>query len=73
MRFDGRIEFEVLRLFGPPDTAPTGPYVCPSVPVGTRSLALETTWNLLSFTAGASTVVLAAAALSMQVEKRRTP
>ena len=120
--FDGQIELESLRLFGLPETAPAVLYACPSVPIGTRSLALETTWDLPSLTAGstanidvtvpgarrgdyadasldtssiafvldchvwsnnsvrvtarnvsASTVDLAAAALSVQVVKRRVP
>ena len=29
-------------------------YACPSVSIGTRSLALETTWDLPSLTAGAT-------------------
>jgi hypothetical protein len=120
--FDGQIELEALRLFGLPEAAPAVLYACPSVPIGTRSLALETSWDLPSLTAGstanidvtvpgarrgdfadasldtssiafvldchvwsnnsvrvtarnvsASTVDLAAAALSVQVTKRRVP
>jgi hypothetical protein len=105
-----------------PEAAPAVLYACPSVPIGTRSLALETTWDLPSLVAGAtanidvtvpgarrgdfadasldtssiafvldchvwsnnsvrvtgrnvsaSTVELAAAALSVQVVKRRLP
>lgn len=52
--FDGQIEFEAVRLFGLPEAAPAVLYACPSVPVGTRSLALETTWDLPSLTAGAT-------------------
>ena len=52
--FDGQIEFEALRLFGLPEAAPAVLYACPSVPIGTRSLALETTWDLPSLTAGAT-------------------
>jgi hypothetical protein len=52
--FDGQIELEALRLFGLPETAPAVLYACPSVPIGTRSLALETTWDLPSLTAGAT-------------------
>jgi hypothetical protein len=37
--FDGQIELEALRLFGLPEAAPAVLYACPSVPVGTRSLA----------------------------------
>ncbi len=120
--FDGHIELEALQLFGLPEAAPAVLYACPSVPVGTRSLALEKTWDLPSLVAGAtanidvtvpgarradfadasldtssialvldchfwsnnsvrvtarnvsaSTVDLAAAALSVQVVKRRVP
>jgi hypothetical protein len=52
--FDGQIELEALRLFGLPEVAPAVLYACPSVPIGTRSLALETTWDLPSLTAGAT-------------------
>jgi hypothetical protein len=52
--FDGQIELEALRLFGLPEAAPAVLYACPSVPVGTRSLALETTWDLPSLTAGST-------------------
>jgi hypothetical protein len=120
--FDGQIELEALRIFGLPEAAPAVLYACPAVPIGTRSLALETTWDLPSLTAGstanidvtvpgarrgdfadasletssiafvldchvwsnnsvrvtarnvsASTMDLAAAALSVQVVKRRVP
>ncbi len=54
MGFDGQIELEALRLFGPPEAVPPVLYACPSVPIGTRSLALETTWDLPSLTAGAT-------------------
>ena len=49
--FDGQIELEALRLFGLPEAAPAVLYARPSVPIGTRSLALETTWDLPSLTA----------------------
>jgi hypothetical protein len=52
--FDGQIELEALRLFGLPEAAPAVLYACPSVPVGTRSLALETTWDLPNLTAGST-------------------
>jgi len=52
--FDGQIELEALRRFGLPEAAPVVLYACPSVPIGTRSLALETTWDLPSLTAGAT-------------------
>lgn len=35
-------------------TSSTGCYACPVVPVGTRSLALETTWDLPSLGPGAT-------------------
>lgn len=52
--FDGQIELEALRLFGLPEAAPAVLYACPAVPIGTRSLALETTWDLPSLAAGAT-------------------
>ena len=52
--FDGQIELEALRLFGLPEAAPAVLYACPSVPIGTRSLALETSWDLPSLAAGAT-------------------
>ena len=54
MGFDGQIELEALRLFGLPEAAPAVLYACPAVPVGTRSLALETTWDPPSLAAGAT-------------------
>ncbi len=51
---DGQIQLEALRLFGLPEAAPAVLYACPAVPVGTRGLALETTWDLPSLTAGAT-------------------
>ena len=53
--FDGQIEIEALRFFGLPEAAPAVLYACPSVPIGTRSLALETTWDLPNLTAGSTT------------------
>jgi hypothetical protein len=44
----GQIELETLRLFGLPEAAPAVLYACPAVPIGTRSLALDTTWDLPS-------------------------
>ncbi|GGC67143.1 hypothetical protein GCM10011504_51440 [Siccirubricoccus deserti] len=41
-------------MFGLPEAAPAVLYGCPSVPVGTRSLALETTWDLPSLGPGAT-------------------
>jgi hypothetical protein len=52
--FDGQIELKALRLFALPEAAPAVLYACPSVPIGTRSLALETTWDLPSLAAGAA-------------------
>ena len=59
-------------------------YACPSGPIGTRSLALETTWDLSSITAGAPANInvtvpgarrgaLPAALLAVRVVKRRIP
>jgi hypothetical protein len=54
VRFDGQNKLDALRLFGLPEAAPVVLCACPSVPIGTRSLALETTWDLPSLTAGAT-------------------
>ena len=54
MGFDGKIELEALRLFRLPEAVPAVLYACPAVPVGTRSLVLETTWDLPSLVAGAT-------------------
>lgn len=54
IKLDGQIEFEALRLFGLPEAAPAVLYACPSLPIGTRNLALETTGDLPSLTAGAT-------------------
>ena len=53
--FDGQIELEALRLYGLPEDAPAILYGCPSLPAGTRTLALETSWDLPSLAAGATT------------------
>ena len=53
--FDGQIELEVLRLYGLPEDAPAILYGCPSLPAGTRTLALEASWDLPSLAAGATT------------------
>lgn len=37
-----------------PEAAPAVLYACPSVPTGTRSLVLQTTWDLPSLAAGAT-------------------
>jgi hypothetical protein len=50
----GQIVLEALRLFRLFEVAPAVIYGCPSVPVGTRSLALETTWDLPSLGPGAT-------------------
>jgi hypothetical protein len=51
---EGQIEIAALRLDGLTDAASAVLYPCLSVPVGTRSLALETTWDLPSLAAGAT-------------------
>jgi hypothetical protein len=43
-----------LRLYGRPEDAPAILYGCPSLPAGTRTLALETSWNFPSLAAGAT-------------------
>jgi hypothetical protein len=53
--FDGQIELEALRLYGLPEDAPAILYGCPSLPAGTRTLALETSWDLPSLGPGATT------------------
>ncbi len=52
--FDGQIELEALRLYGLPEDAPAVLYGCPSLPAGTRTLALETNWDLPSLGPGAT-------------------
>jgi hypothetical protein len=52
--FDGQIELEALRLYGLPEDAPAILYGCPSLPAGTRMLALETSWDLPSLGPGAT-------------------
>ena len=52
--FDGQIELEALRLFGPPEAAPAVLYACPSVPVGTREFQAEVSWDLPSLASGAT-------------------
>jgi hypothetical protein len=51
--FDGQIELKALRLYGLPEDAPAVIYGCPSLPAGTRTLTLETTWDLPSLGLGA--------------------
>lgn len=53
--FDGQIALEALRLFGLPEAAPAVLCGCPALPIGTRSLTLETTWDLPSLIAGSTT------------------
>jgi hypothetical protein len=43
-----------VRLFGLPEAAPGVLFACPSVPIGTRILAMEMTWDLPSLTAGST-------------------
>lgn len=52
--FDGQIELEALRLYGLPEDSPAILYGCPSLPAGTRTLALETSWDLPSLAPGAT-------------------
>lgn len=52
--FDGQIEHEALRLYGLPEDAPAVLCGCPSLPAGTRTLALETSWDLPSLGPGAT-------------------
>jgi hypothetical protein len=52
--FDGQIELEALRLYGLPEDAPAILYGCPSLPAGTRTLAIETSWDLPSLAPGAT-------------------
>jgi hypothetical protein len=53
---DRQIELEAQRLYGLSEDAPAILYDCPSLPAGARTLALalETTWDLPSLTAGAT-------------------
>jgi hypothetical protein len=43
IKLQRQIELEALRLFGLPEAAPAVLYACPSGPIATRNLALETT------------------------------
>jgi hypothetical protein len=52
--FDGQIELEALRLYGLPEDAPAILYGCPSLPAGTRTLAIEISWDLPSLAPGAA-------------------
>jgi hypothetical protein len=52
--FDGQIELEALRLDGLPEDGPAVLYGCHSLPAGTRTLALETSWDLPSLAPGAT-------------------
>lgn len=52
--FDGRFELEALRLYALPEDAPAILYRCPSLPAATRTLALETIWDLPSLGPGAT-------------------
>jgi hypothetical protein len=52
--FDGQIALEALRLYGLPEDAPAVLYGCPSLPAGTRTIALETSWDLPNLAAGAT-------------------
>jgi hypothetical protein len=54
LEFDGQIELEALLLFGLPEAALAVLYACTSMPIGTRSQALETTWDLPSLGPGAT-------------------
>jgi hypothetical protein len=40
-----------------PEVAPAVLYACPSVPIGTRGLVLQTTWDLPSLAAGATAII----------------
>jgi hypothetical protein len=50
---DGQIELEALRLFGLPESAPTQLCGTPTLPVGQREFAAETTPDLPNLAAGA--------------------
>jgi hypothetical protein len=50
--FDGRTELDALRLFGLAEAATAGLYPYPAEPVGTRSVVLETKWDLPSLAPG---------------------
>jgi hypothetical protein len=51
--FDEPINQQTLRLYGLPEAAPAILDDCPSLPAGTRTLALETSWDLPSLAPGA--------------------
>jgi hypothetical protein len=52
--FDGQIALEALRLYGLPEDTPAVLYGCLSLPAGTRTIALETSWDLPNLAAGAT-------------------
>jgi hypothetical protein len=43
--WDRHIDIEPLRLYGLPEDGPAILFGCPSLPAGTRTLALETSWS----------------------------
>jgi len=55
--FDGQVEIETLRLFGLPEAAPGILTGTPTVPVGIREFAAETTWDLPSLAPGANSLI----------------
>jgi hypothetical protein len=54
---DGQIELEALRLYGLPEAAPALLCGTPTLPVGQREFAAETTLDLPSLAAGAVRLV----------------
>jgi hypothetical protein len=52
--FDAQSELEAVWLYGLPEGAPAVLHGCPSLPAGTRTKALETSWDLPSLGPGAT-------------------
>lgn len=55
--FDGQIEVEALRLYGPPEAAPALLCGTPALPVGQREFAAEVAWDLPSLAPGATSLL----------------
>ncbi len=66
---DGQIELEALRLCGLPEAAPALLCGTPTLPVGQRELAAETTLGLPSLAAGATHLVYVTVAGAWQGDR----
>jgi hypothetical protein len=70
---DGQIELEALRLDGLPEAAPALLCGTPTLPVGQRELAAETTLDLPSLAGGAVHLVDVAVAGARQGDRAEAP